>query len=82
MPEAVFKETLRILPNMPLKGLRLKLLKVLKAKPTSMIRVFVKLRKDENEQGVWGEIELDSSRQSDLVWWGVEEGGQLGVVLM
>jgi hypothetical protein len=66
---------------MPLKGLRLKLLKALKAKPTNRIRVFVKLRKDEHEQGVWSEIELDSSRQSDLVWWGVEEGGQLGVLL-
>lgn len=66
---------------MPIKAFRLKLIKSLKAKPNSHIRVFVKLRKDEKDQGVWGEIELDSSRQLDLDWYGVEDGGHLGILL-
>lgn len=42
--------------------------------------MFARLRSDD-VPGAWGEIDLDSSRQSDLLWWGVEDGGQLGVLL-
>jgi hypothetical protein len=79
--EETFIQTLHILPNLPLKTLRLKILKTLKAKPSAKIRIYARLRRDETSVGVWGEIDLASSRQSDLTWWGVENGGDLGVVL-
>ncbi|KAG8869791.1 hypothetical protein FRC20_000862 [Serendipita sp. 405] len=66
---------------MPIKTLRLKLLKILKAKPATQIRVFVKLRRDADDAGVWGEVDLNLTRQSDLVWWGIENGCHLGVAL-
>lgn len=67
---------------MPLKTLRSKILKALKAKPTAKIRVYARLRRDASTTGVWGEINLADSRQSDLAWWGVEDGGHLGVLLL
>ncbi|KAG8829910.1 hypothetical protein FRC17_005800, partial [Serendipita sp. 399] len=80
-PEEVFQQTLQVLPNMPVKTLRLKLLKTFKAKPNTEMRVFMKLKRDSEDAGVWGEIDLSLTRQSDLVWWGVEHGSHLGVVL-
>ncbi|KAG8856907.1 hypothetical protein FRB91_012014 [Serendipita sp. 411] len=80
-PQVVFQQTLQVLPNMPIKTLRLKLLKILKAKPATQIRVFVKLRRDADDAGVWGEVDLNLTRQSDLVWWGIENGCHLGVAL-
>jgi len=80
--EETFIQTLHILPNLPLKTLRLKILKALKTKPSAKIRIYARLRRDETTIGVWGEIDLASSRQSDLTWWGIENGGDLGVVLL
>jgi len=79
--EEKFVQTLRILPNMPLKTLRSKILKVLKARPNSNIQIYARLRQNEITTGAWGEIDLASSRQSDLTWWGIEDGGHLGVLL-
>lgn len=78
-PEQKFQQSLQLLPNMPIKTLRLKLLKIFKAKPMTQIRVFVDLVQEGSPTGSWGEIDL--AKQADLTWWGVENGGSLGIVL-
>jgi hypothetical protein len=70
-----------VLPNMPLKTFRLKLIKLLKLRPTAKLQVYIWLKNDQHVQGSWGEIELNSSRQPDLEWWGIEPGSILGVVV-
>jgi hypothetical protein len=80
--EEKFVQTLHILPNLPLKTLRSKILKVMKAKVSAEIRVYARLWRDATTASVWGEIDLTSSRQSDLTWWGIENGGDIGVLLL
>ncbi len=79
--DETFVQSISLLPNMPLKTLRTKLIKALKARPTAKIRVFARLRQDTTTAGIWGEIDLTDSRRSDLTWWGVENGGHLGILL-
>jgi hypothetical protein len=75
-------QSIQVLPTMPMKAFRLKLLKALKLKPTTQIQVFVRLNSGEKGQVSWGELDLNSSRQTDLQWWGIEDGGLLGVLII
>ncbi|PVF92732.1 RNI-like protein [Serendipita vermifera] len=81
MAISVSNQTIQVLPTMPMKVFRLKLLKALKLKPKTQIKVYVRLSAGESSPVSWGEIDLNSPRQTDLQWWGIEDGGLLGVLI-
>jgi hypothetical protein len=62
--------------------LRLKLLKALTLKPMTPVQVFVILYNREREPLSWGELDLSSSRQTDLQWWGIEDSGLRGALII
>lgn len=72
--ELSFLTTLRVLPSMSLRTLRLKIVKCMKLPTQSLGHVSIKLWL---KMGDGTLAQLDSSTDQDLAWWGLENGSDL-----
>lgn len=80
-PSYTATSTIRALPTMPLRSLRLKMLKTFKISPTQALdaKYWVWLRRGEDE---WAFNELDADADAwDIDRFGFEDGSGIGVLL-